>query len=241
MQFEDEGIVVSVRPHGETAAIAEVFTRAHGRHLGFVHGGRSRKLRPVLQIGNHVDVTWRARLAENMGHFAVELRRGYAAESFENPIALNGLSSMAELSRLLPERDAHANLFEVMLFVLNFLDDQEAWPSLYVRFELALLEELGVGLDLARCAATGQSDDLVYVSPKSGRAVSRAAGAPYADRLFAIPPFLRRGDNRKTDPCDIADAMDMTGHFFSRRVFAELGGDLPDVRKRLLAGFRAVR
>ena len=190
MQWTDEGVILSVRPHGETAAVAEIFTREHGRHLGLVHGGRSGRLRPVLQIGNHVEAVWKARLAEHLGQVRVELRFGYAAQAMEDVLALAGMSSMCALARLLPERDPHPSLFEVTLFVLGFLDDAAVWPALMVRWELALLDELGFGLDLSSCAATGTKQDLVYVSPKSGRAVSMEAGEPYKDKLLRLPTFL---------------------------------------------------
>src|SRR5262252_5593348 len=193
MEWSDEGVILSVRPHGETGAVLELFTRAHGRHLGLVHGGRSRKLRPILQTGNHVDATWKARLADNLGHFGVELRRGFAAEVMDDAPALAGLTSIAALARLLPERDPHPSLFEITLFVLGYLDDREVWPALLVRWELALLEELGFGLDLTACAATGSPHNLIYVSPRSGRAVSAAAGEPYKQRLLALPKFLLGG------------------------------------------------
>src|SRR5262245_45087673 len=193
MDWSDEGVILSVRPHGETGAVLELFTRAHGRHLGLVHGGRSRKLRPVLQTGNHVDVTWKARLADNLGHFALELRTPNAARVMEDAGGLLALTCMAELARLLPERDPHPGLYEITQFVLGFLDEREVWPALYVRWELALLDELGFGLDLASCAATGATSSLIYVSPKSGRAVSAEAGEPYKDRLFALPAFLLAG------------------------------------------------
>ena len=171
MEWSDEALILSVRPHGETASVVELLTRDNGRHLGLVHGGRSRRHRPVLQIGNYIEATWKARLADHLGHLTVELRRGFAAEVMEDAAGLAGLTSLTALARLLPERDPHANLFEVSLFVLGFLDDPTVWPALYVRWEVALLEELGYGLDLTRCAATGTTEDLTFVSPKSGRAV----------------------------------------------------------------------
>src|SRR6478736_5922849 len=133
MQWSDEGVILSVKPHGETAAVAEIFTREHGRHLGLVHGGRSRKLRPVLQTGNHVDAMWKARLADNLGHFTLEMRKAFAAEVMNDAAALAALTSMAALTRLLPERDPHPNLYEVTLFVLGFLGEREVWPALVVR------------------------------------------------------------------------------------------------------------
>lgn len=235
MHWSDEGIVLSVRSHGETAAVAELFTRSHGRHLGLVHGGRSRKLRPVLQVGNHVDAAWKGRLPEQLGHITLELRRGYAASIMSDGDALSGLTSMSTLARLLPERDPHPSLYEVMLFVLSFLDDASVWPALMVRWEMALLDELGFGLDISTCAATGSADNLVYVSPKSGRAVSAEAGEPYRDRLLRLPPFLIKGRQSVVTPDDIRDGFTLTGHFLETRVLAPRGDTLPEARSRLTA------
>jgi DNA repair protein RecO (recombination protein O) len=235
MQWSDEGVILSVRPHGEAAAVLELFTRGHGRHLGLVHGGRSRKLRPVLQIGNHVDIVWKARLSENLGHFAVELRKGFAALLMDDAAALTAMTAMAALARLLPERDPHPNLFEVTQFVLGFLDDRGVWPALVVRWELALLDELGFGLDLASCAATGTSTDLVYVSPKSGRAVSSEAGEPYKDRLLALPAFLRGSVAGTVSREDVLAGFALTGHFLESRVLRPRDMQMPDARGRLLS------
>lgn len=235
MNWSDEGVILSVRPHGETAAVVEIFTRAHGRHLGLVHGGRSRRTRPILQIGNHVDVTWKARLADHLGQMTVELIRGYAAGAMDDPAALAGLTSMTALARLLPERDPHPNLYEVTLFVLAYLDDASVWPALLARWELALLEELGFGLDLTQCAATGGNDDLIYVSPKTGRAVSASAGEPYHDRLLALPAFLLPGRKSPPAPGDIASAFALTGHFLETRIFRPRGEEGPAARVRFLA------
>jgi DNA repair protein RecO (recombination protein O) len=236
MEWSDEGVIIGVRPHGETAVVAEILTRAHGRHIGLVHGGRSRKLRPVLQTGNHVEVTWKARLADQLGFFTVELQHGFAAEIMHDGAALAGLSSLATLSRLLPERDPHPALFEVTLFVLGFMDDPTVWPALMVRWELALLAELGFGLDLTRCAATGSNDDLVYVSPRTGRAVSASAGEPYRDRLLRLPGFLAGRAGGLTGPDDLAHGFRLTGHFLAVRVLTPRGEELPEVRTRMLAG-----
>ena len=235
MEWSDEGVILSVRPHGETGAVLELFTRAHGRHLGLVHGGRSRKLRPILQTGNHIDATWKARLSDHLGHFAVELRRGFAAVVMDDAAALAALTSLAALSRLLPERDPHPNLYEVTLFVLGFLDERSVWPALLVRWELALLEELGFGLDLAACAATGQTTGLVYVSPKSGRAVSAAAGEPYKRRLLSLPAFLRRGPAGEVTLEDVRAGFALTGHFLEARVFRPRDLAMPQARLRLLS------
>ena len=241
MEWTDEAIILSVRPHGETAAIVELLTRRHGRHMGLVHGGRSRKQRPVLQIGNHVDATWKARLSEHLGHITLELRRGYAAASMERPAALTALSSMCTLAHLLPERDPHPALYEVTLFVLGFLDDDDVWPALYVRWELALLEELGFGLDLAECAATGGNDNLIYVSPKTGRAVSASAGEPYRDRLLALPAFLAPGRAEAPSTHDVAAGLKLTGYFLESRVFRPREAELPEVRSRLVHALSGVK
>ena len=234
MNWSDEGIVLSIRPYGETAAVVELLTRAHGRHLGLVHGGQGRRLRPVLQIGNHVEVTWKARLAEQLGFFTAELRKGYAAGAMEDALALAGMTSLCALARLLPERDPHPNLFEVTLFVLGYLDDNDIWPALYVRWELNLLAELGFGLDLATCAATGSSENLTWVSPKSGRAVSAAAGEPYRDRLLRLPPFLTGRSGTVTRE-DVLDGFTLTGSFLTSRVLAPRGLVMPEARHRLLS------
>lgn len=233
MDWTDEGIILGVRSHGETASVVELLTRDHGRHLGLVHGGRSRRLRPVLQPGNHVEASWKGRLAEHLGHMAIETRRAYAAEVMDHPMPLAGLATLTALARLLPERDPHPSLYEVSLFVLGFLDEPEVWPALLVRWELALLEELGFGLDLAACAATGSNDDLIYVSPKSGRAVSASAGEPYHDRLLALPPFLRGRSQGTVSRTDLAAGFALTGHFIETRILVPRGETLPEVRGRL--------
>ncbi len=233
MQWTDEGVILSVRPHAETAAVVEVLTREHGRHLGLVHGGRSRKARPVLQMGNHVEVTWKARLSEHLGAMTVEPRRSFGVEAMDDPAALTALMSMCALARTLPERDPHPNLYEVTLFVLGFLDDVSVWPALYVRWELVLLDELGVGLDLSKCAATGTTGDLVYVSPKSGRAVSLQAGEPYKDRLLQLPAFLRGKTGNGVQAGDVIAGLALTQHFLVTRVFGPHQQDLPEPRLRL--------
>jgi len=173
MQWSDEGVILSVRVHGEAGAVLELFTREHGRHLGLVHGGRSRKLRPILQTGNHVDAEWKARLADHLGHFTVELRKGFAAQVMDDPAALAGMTSIAALARLLPERDPHPNLFEVTLFVLGFLDDVHVWPALLVRWELVLLE--------AKISSTFRPDP---AAPSRRRPASPTRIACWSCRLF---------------------------------------------------------
>jgi DNA repair protein RecO (recombination protein O) len=234
MDWRDEGIILSVRAHGETAAVLEVLTRDHGRHLGLVHGGRSRTQRAVLQAGNHVDVIWKARVVDALGHFGCELRRGFAAEAMDDAGALAAISSICALAHLLPERDPHPSLYEVTLFVASFLSEPEVWPALMVRWELGLLDEFGVGLDLSQCASTGVTTGLVYVSPRTGRAVSAAAGAPYHDRLLRLPAFLagdaRTGASRE----DVRAGLALTGHFLETRILQPRNLPMPPARLRLV-------
>lgn len=233
MEWVDEALVLSVRPHGETAALVELLTRERGRHLALVHGGRSRNNRPVLQIGNHIDVTWKARIADQLGYANVALRRGFAAEAMNDRLALCGLTSLSALARLLAERDPHPNLFEVALFVIGFLDDIGVWPALYVRWEAALLEELGYGLDLTTCAVTGTSGELAYVSPNSGRAVSRAAAAPYVGRLLPLPAFMITGRRGAVTQADMLAGLALTGHFLEHRILKPRDMLMPDARRQL--------
>lgn len=235
MQWTDEAIILSVRPHAETAAVVEVFTRGHGRYLGLVYGGRSRKARPVLQTGGHVDATWKARLSEQLGMLTVEPRRSYGAEAMDDAAALCALTSMCALMHALPERDPHPNLYEVTLFVLGFLDDPTVWPALYVRWELALLDELGFGLDLTQCASTGIKTELVYVSPKTGRAVSLQAGEPYKDRLLPLPAFLKGQTGNGVQIADVQAGLALTAHFLETRLYGPRDVALPEPRQRLAA------
>lgn len=225
MEWQDEAIVLGVRRHGETSVIAEVMTRRHGRHMGLVRSGRSRAMQPVLQPGNAVDVIWRARLAEHLGDFRIEPTRLRAAALMEKALSVYGVQALAALLRLLPERDPHPHLFEALGVVLDHLNEPAVAGELFVRFELAVLDDLGFGLDLGECAATGARDDLVYVSPKSGRAVCRAAGEPYAPRLLALPHFLNGGEGavRPASGPALADAFRLTGFFLARNVYEPRG------------------
>jgi DNA repair protein RecO (recombination protein O) len=236
MQWSDDGIVLGCRKHGESSVILELMTRDHGRHLGLVHGGRSRRLQPVLQSGNTVHAVWRARLDEHLGTYTVEGGDLRAARLIESPLALYGLGAMAALLRLLPERDPHPGLFESATVLLEHLDQPAVAPGLFVRFELAMLAELGFGLDLTRCAATGVTRDLVYVSPKSGRAVSAEAGEPYKDKLLALPGFLRR-EPAASDPslADLKAGFALTDFFLNLHVFEPRGMLPPEERARFVA------
>ncbi|MDH3579967.1 MAG: DNA repair protein RecO [Hyphomicrobiales bacterium] len=234
MDWQDRGIILAVRTHGETSAILELFTRANGRHLGLIRGGRSRTKRPVLQPGNVVQAEWRARLSEHLGTYTVELLNAHAALALDDRTALAGLNTLTALARLLPERDPHEGLFDATLVVLDHISDQDIWPSLLVRWELELLNELGFGLDLETCAATGASEDLLYVSPKTGRAVSRDAGAPYKDRLFSLPSFLVSGPDPAPELADIVSGFALTGFFLEKHVLGPRNMNMPEARSRLV-------
>jgi DNA repair protein RecO (recombination protein O) len=222
MEWRDEGALLSVRQHGETAAIIEVFTARHGRHLGVVRGGVSRRIAPILQPGAQLDLTWRARLDEHIGAFTVEPIRSRAAQVMDDRRALAALGAVtALLAFALPEREPHPRLYARTVALLDALGAAPGWEADYLRWELALLEELGFGLDLARCAATGATEELVYVSPKSGAAVSRAGAGEWADRLLPLPPVLRGGP--ETQPGEVAEGLRTTGHFLETWLAPALG------------------
>src|SRR5215470_7076901 len=218
MQWADEGIVLGMRRHGEANAILELMTCEHGRHLGLVRGGAASRLRPVLQPGNRISATWRARLDEHLGLYTVEGLDARAASFLPVPHALYGMIHLAALCRLLPERDPHPQIRAALEAVLDELIDPRRAARSVVRFELQLLAELGFGLDLASCAASGSESDLVYVSPKSGRAVSRQAGEPWKDRLLPLPAFLDDLDAGDPSAQDVADGFALTGFFLVRHV-----------------------
>lgn len=233
MDWSDEGIFLSAKPLGETSAVAELLTLEHGRHLGLVRGGRSRRIRPILQPGNLIRVTWRARLSEHLGGFNVEMMEAHGARVLDDARALSAIGTLAGLLRLLPERDPHPELYATTLHVLRSFGEPEVWPALLVHWELQILQELGFGLDLSACAATGTDQDLVYVSPRSSRAVCREAGEPYAGKLLALPAFLLDATVPFSD-ADIAAGFALTGYFLERDVLAPHGLKLPAARGRLL-------
>jgi DNA repair protein RecO (recombination protein O) len=235
MEWTDEGIVLGVRRHGESSAIVELLTRGHGRHLGLVRGGAGSRMRPLLQPGNSVSAVWRARLDEHLGTYAIEGLRLRAAALLGSSHGVYGVTHLASLARLLPERDPHEDIYALLEHSLDDFDDIGGAAVHLVRFELAMLAELGFGLDLENCAATGETTDLIYVSPKSGGAVSRAAGEPWRDRLLPLPPYLRQGEDHSeswTDQ-DLRDGFQLTGLFLLRHVLEPRGQGHSDAR----AGF----
>lgn len=237
MEWTDEGIVLGTRRHGESSAIVELLTRSHGRHLGLVRGGAGTRMRPLLQPGNSVTAVWRARLDEHLGYYAVEGTRLRAATMFASPHAVYGVTHLASLVRLLPERDPHEDIYDMVEAILEDFDDAEGAGVHLVRFELAMLSELGFGLDLSACAATGAVGDLIYVSPKSGGAVSRAAGEPWRDKLLRLPPFLRASEDGRNgwSGTDILDGFRLTGLFLLRNVLEPRGQGHSDAREGFIA------
>lgn len=229
MEWTDDAYILGLRRHGESSVILEAMTRDHGRHLGLVRGGRSKTMQPVLQPGNSVRLVWRARLDEHLGNFAVEGLALHAARFMERRLALHAIGHVAALTRLLPERDPHPGIHDAIGLVIDVIDDASVMPALLARFELAILTELGFGLDLTVCAASGVNEDLIYVSPKSGRAVSRLAGEPWKDRLLPLPAFLR-GEGEAVQPGDIAAAFRLTGFFLERDVYGPRGLAPPETR-----------
>ncbi|MDA0664475.1 MAG: DNA repair protein RecO [Proteobacteria bacterium] len=236
MDWTDDGIVLSARRHGENALVVTLLTKEHGRHAGLVRGGASARNRGLYQPGNRLAVSWRARLSEHLGNFSCELQRSWAARLLQAPLPLLALSAAtAMLDSALPERAPVPGLFESVEELIASLDNP-GWQIGYIRWELALLTELGFGLDLSACAATGEVEELVYVSPKSGRAVSAAAGGIYRDKLLALPGFLL-AQEADVAPKDICDGLKLTGYFLAKYVLGDTRDGLPAARQRLAEGF----
>ena len=237
MEWRGAGILLTVRRHGESSAIIDVFTPDHGRHAGVVRGGTSRKLAPSLQPGAQLDLAWRARLEDHIGTFAVEPLRSRAALVMGNRLALAGLNAVTGLLAFcLPERAAYPALYLRTEQLLDLLGQDDVWPLAYLRWEVALLEEMGFGLDLTSCAATGATEGLIYVSPKSGRAVSAEGAGDWADRLLPLPPVLR-GEGVAPD-AEVAQALRTTGYFLEDRLAPAMGArPLPEARARFVAAF----
>ncbi|MCB2136122.1 MAG: DNA repair protein RecO [Rhodobacteraceae bacterium] len=237
MEWRDEAVLLSVRPHGETAAILDVFSPQKGRHAGVVRGGASRRMAPVLQPGAQLDVIWRGRLDEHIGTFTVEPLRSRSAV-LSDRLALAGLNAVCGLLKFaLPEREPHLALYAASVALLDRMEAGGDWPVEYLRWELLLLEELGFGLDLGSCAVSGVRDDLAYVSPKSGRAVARGAAGDWADRLLPLPACLLGQGPASAD--DLAAGLRTTGYFLDYKLARELlGRQLPPARDRLVEALR---
>ena len=242
MEWSDTGIVLSARRHGENAAVVSLLTEHHGRHAGLVHGARGRRGRGLYQPGNTLAARWQARLAEHLGRYTCELVRARASLLLDEPARLAALAAVCALTEAtLPERHPYPQVHGALGHLLDALEASEHWAETVVRWELVLLGELGFGLDLTSCAATGSVEGLAYVSPRSGRAVSREAAAPYADKLLRLPPFLAQPEDGASGAttADIVAGLRLTGWFLEKHVFAEQGGRMPPARERFIDRLQA--
>ena len=239
MEWRDQGILLNMRRHGETSAIIDVFTRDHGRHAGIVRGGASRRIAPVLQPGAQLDLLWRARLEDHLGSYQVEPVRSRAAAAMAGRLELAGLNAVTGLLAFcLPEREAHGGLYRRSEALLDLLGQNDVWPLAYLQWELALLDEMGFGLDLSACAVTGARHGLIYVSPKSGRAVSARGVGDWAARMLPLPPCLL-GIGPAPD-AEVAEALATTGYFLEHKLAPVLAGKpLPEARARFVEAFRS--
>ncbi|WP_312166233.1 DNA repair protein RecO [Phenylobacterium sp.] len=234
MEFEDDAYVLSARAHGETGAIVELLTAHHGKYAAHVAGGASRRMKPFLQAGARTIVHYRARVSDQLGSAQLEPVGEGPSALFDDRMALAGLSAAAAVAAAaLPEREPHPGVFLAFEALTASLMLPEIWPAVFVRFEAGLLQELGFGLDLSKCAATGEVDDLIYVSPRTGRAVSRKAGEPYKDRLLPLPPFMLSAQTGLAAG-DVRAGLDLTAHFLELFVFGPLNRPLPPARVWLI-------
>jgi len=234
MEFTDEAFVLAARSHGDTGAVVDLLTREHGRRLAYVAGGASRRMKPFLQAGARVEVELRARTPDQLGSARLEPVGEGPSALFDDPLALAGLAAAAAVAQgALPEREAHPGAFFALEALSGVLTLPDVWPAVYVRYELGLLEELGFGLDLSVCAVSGSRDDLAWVSPRTGRAVSMTAAAPYMDRLLRLPPFLL-GAQAGLGEGDVRAGLDLAGHFLTRCVFDPVNRPLPEARDRMI-------
>ena len=234
MEWQAEATVLHTRPHGETSAIVEVLTEQNGRFAGLVRGGVGRRLRPVLQRGNRIQASWRARLSDHLGTMTVEPVHMRAGLALQNPLHLAALTALCDMVRIFPERQSYPKLTQTFETLMDCLDNPDIWPAVFIRFEMAMLDELGFGLDLRTCAATGSNDHLTHISPRSGRAVSASAAQPYLDQLFPLPPFFLHSSEEIT-PEDISAGFAVTGFFLNRRLYASVDATIPDSRVRMLS------
>jgi DNA repair protein RecO (recombination protein O) len=238
MHWADTGFVLGTRRHGESALIVELLTRERGRHAGLVRGGQSPRRRALLQPGNEIAATWHGRLAEHLGTLDCELLQPHAARFLDDPDRLAALAAaVALLIAALPERQPYADCHASFAALLQSLEAETDWARAYVAWECELLAAVGFGLDLARCAASETNQDLAYVSPRTGRAVSREAGARYKDKLLPLPGFLWRSD-ASASPADIVAGLLLTRHFLLHHLLEPQGGRLPEARERFFERMR---
>ncbi len=236
MKWTDDAVILDTRRHGETSLIATLLSREQGRYAGLVRGGTGKSKRGILQTGNQVRAQWRARLSEHLGSFTCELVSAHAGFAMATPLLLSALSAACAVAETtLPEREPHPAIYDGLVVLLNALQGDD-WPSVYVKWELGVLGELGFGLDLSECAVTASRDNLSHVSPKSGRAVSKAAAEPYKDRLLPLPPFLLNGGGGSHT--EVLEGLKLTGFFLNRHVYGDNGQTQPDARARFVQSLR---
>ena len=243
MEWVDQGIVLAVRKHGESSVIATLLTEQHGRHAGLVRGGSGRRQRGALQVGNLLHVTWRARLPEHLGNFSCELSQARTATVLDDKQRLAGFSAAtAILERTLPEREPLPGVYTKFNALLDAITGSARWPEAYVKWEIELLRELGFALDLSRCAVTGRTEGLGYISPRSGRAVSHDAAGDYRSRLLPLPTFLIAANPSAEQPpaADIVAGLSLTGFFLENHVLQPSNDRIPAARQRLLDIFQRV-
>ena len=238
MEFHEEAFVLSARAHGDTGVVVDLLTETHGRQSAYVAGGASRKMKPFLQAGARVITDYRSRTSDHLGSARLEAVGEGPSALFEDAMALSGLAAATAVTQgALPEREGHPGAFLAFEALMSAFMIPEVWPAIFVRFEAGLLEDLGFGLDLSRCAATGTMDDLIYVSPRTGRAVSREAGAPYADKMLKLPPFML-GAQAGLGEGDVGAGFDLTGHFLEQFVFHPQNKPIPPARDWMVAKLR---
>lgn len=233
MEWQGDGLILNTRRHGENSVIIDVLTRDKGRHMGLVRGGRSRAMRPVLQAGNLVNVVWRARLEDHLGGFSVDPHRMIVAGIIDDIHRLAALTTITTLASLLPEREPHPRIYDASLLLIEHLQDDAIWPAVLVKWEMGLLEELGFGLDLSKCAASGETTGLTHVSPRTGRAVCAREAEPWKDKLLALPAFVAGTPGAPTS-AEVVQGLKLTGHFLARHIFEPRGFSVPEQRQRIL-------
>ena len=233
MEWQGDGLILNTRKHGENSAIIDVLTRDKGRHMGLVRGGRSRTMRPVLQAGNLVKVVWRARLEDHLGAFSVDPHRMIVAGIIDDVHRLAGLTTVTTLASLLPEREPHPRIYDASMLLIEHLQDDAIWPAVLVKWEMGLLEELGFGLDLSKCAVSGDTAGLTHVSPRTGRAVCAREADPWKDKLLVLPAFVA-GASGEASNAEIVQGLKLTGHFLARHIFEPRGVSVPEQRQRIL-------
>lgn len=233
MEWQSDGLILNTRRHGENSVIVDILTRDKGRHMGLVRGGRSRTLRPVLQPGNLVHAVWRARLEDHLGAFNVDPYRMVVAGIIDDVHRLAALTTVTTLASLLPEREPHPRIFDASLLLIEHLHDDDIWPAILVKWEMGLLDELGFGLDLSKCAASGETTGLTHVSPRSGRAVCALEAEPWKDKLLALPAFVAGSTGAPTSE-EVVQGLKLTGYFLARHVFEPRGVSAPEQRQRIV-------